>query len=136
MLGVFDPSPGGARAFAAPAAESGSAEPVSLTLDPATGMRLAMAEDGASQEADTEKPKPMDEPKITVTKVTGDGSEAAAKKKSGPKKDSFAFVKDWPFWVIVGGVVVAGVAVFMIYRNANQPEPCGSRFTSGCFGEQ
>jgi hypothetical protein len=71
-----------------------------------------------------------DEVKLTVTK----GNEA--KKPPPPASgDSFAFVKDWPFWVIVGGVVVASAATYMIVRNSNQPHSClGDTFPGGCHG--
>jgi len=88
--------------------------------------RVVAAEEGASQEADTEKPKAMDD------------QAATAKAKSAPKaaepEDPYAFLKDWPFWVIVGGAVIAGAATYMLVKNANDVAPCGARYTSGCFG--
>jgi hypothetical protein len=86
--------------------------------------------DGAAQEEDKEKPTSMDEqakPKVTP--------EAAAAAKQPPKEeDSFAFVKDWPFWVIVGGVIVAAAGGYMIYRNSNTESPCAAVYNQGCFG--
>jgi len=101
---------------------------VNLRIDPSAATRVLAADEGASQEPDAEKPKAMD-----------DQASAAAAKAAGPKKpeapeDKFAFAKDWPFWVIVGGVVVAGAATFMLVRNANDTPPCGARYTAGCFG--
>jgi uncharacterized membrane protein len=104
---------------------------VNLRIDPSAATRVLAADEGASQEPDSEKPKAMD-----------DQASAAAAKAAGPKKpgapeapeDKFAFAKDWPFWVIVGGVVVAGAATFMLVRNANDTPPCGARYTAGCFG--
>src|SRR3982750_2569080 len=76
-LGLLTFSVGGQRALAAAgdAGESTAAtaaaarpRPVDLRLDDRAAARLAMAE-GAAQEADTEKPRPMgDEPTVTVTK--------------------------------------------------------------------
>jgi uncharacterized membrane protein len=119
-------------ALASPAlgALSRTAE-VNLRIDPSAATRVLAADEGASQEPDAEKPKAMD-----------DQASAAAAKAAGPKKagaaeapeDKFAFAKDWPFWVIVGGVVVAGAATFMLVRNANDTPPCGARYTAGCFG--
>src|SRR4051794_13983442 len=57
-----------------------------------------------------------DEIKMTVTK----GPAGATPKKEPGSDDTFAFVKDWPFWAAVGGVVIVGAAIFMINRNSNQ----------------
>jgi hypothetical protein len=116
--GVFEPQ------------STGTSGPVKLGLDSRTAGRLLALEGGA---ADTETPKAMDKPdemKLTVTKGTD------IKRPAEPeKKDSFAFVKDWPFWVIVGGVVVASAATYMIVRNNNQPHAClADTFNAGCYG--
>src|SRR5262245_44700744 len=78
VLYILGPTTGGGRAFAAAPDQAGVARPVTLRLDAETATRLALAEEGAAQESDTEKPRPMDEPKVTVTKVKGDGSDAEA----------------------------------------------------------
>ncbi|HEX2657837.1 MAG TPA: hypothetical protein VHU40_06180 [Polyangia bacterium] len=122
-------TPGAVDAFTA----SPSAGQVNLGLDSRTaGRLLADARGGAS---DDESPKAMDtkpdEMKLTVTKGN-DIKKPAATDSSG---DKFAFVKDWPFWVIVGGVVVAGAATYMIVRNNNQGHSClADTFTGGCHG--
>ena len=115
------------------AASTSAGSKVNLGLDSRTaGRLLADAKEGA---ADEETPKAMDtkpdEMKLTVTK----GSEAKKPVAAESGKDSFAFVKDWPFWVIVGGVVVASAATYMIVRNNNQPHAClADTFTGGCHG--
>jgi hypothetical protein len=121
--GVFEPLSGG------------TGSKVNLGLDSRMAGRLLADSKGleGGGAADTETPKAMDKPdevKLTVTK----GSDI--KRPAEPeKKDSFAFVKDWPFWVIVGGVVVAGAATYMIVRNSNQPHAClADTFNAGCFG--
>lgn len=112
---------------------SPSAGQVNLGLDSRTaGRLLADARGGA---ADEESPKAMDtkpdEMKLTVTKGT-DVKKPAASESNG---DSFAFVKDWPFWVIVGGVVVASAATYMIVRNSNTAHSClADTFPGGCYG--
>lgn len=99
--------------------------PVNLRMDASTATRILAIEEGASQENDSEKPKTMADQ--GAPKPTGKAVEPAPESK-------FAFVKDWPFWVIVGGVVVAGVATYMLVKNANDTPPCGARYTAGCFG--
>src|SRR3569623_2118494 len=69
-----------------------------------------------------------DDMKLTVTR--GDGQ----KKKPADSGDSLAFLKDWPFWAIVGGVVLAGAATFMIVENHNQKHACGAVYDGCCFG--
>src|SRR3569623_1141416 len=83
--------------------------------------------DKASGEAGEGAAK-SDEVKLTVTR--GDGQ----KKKPADSGDSLAFLKDWPFWAIVGGVVLAGAATFMIVENHNQKHACGAVYDGCCFG--
>lgn len=99
--------------------------PLNLRVDPSAARRILAVDEGASQENDTEKPKAMEDQ--AAPKPTGKPVAAAPESK-------FAFVKDWPFWVIVGGVVVASVATYMLVKNANDTPPCGARYTAGCFG--
>jgi hypothetical protein len=131
------PDPGGDR-IQDPGGAGAVRRPGLGTLDlslRAESARLALAGEGAAQESDTEKPKAIDEPRVTVTK--GDGSAAApAQQQTRGDPNKFKFLKEWPFWVIVGGVVIAGIATVMIVRNANQEAPCNPSFTSGCFGEK
>lgn len=101
---------------------------LNLRIDAPTATRVLALEEGASQAPDSEKPKAMDD------QATAAASKAAGPKKPEPPEDKFAFAKEWPFWVIVGGVVVAGAATFMLVRNANDTPPCGARYTAGCFG--
>jgi hypothetical protein len=103
---------------------------VNLRLDRAGATRV-MAELGGGQASDTEKPKSMDE-KATEP---APGS-ASAVKKEAPPPDPYGFLKDWPFWVIVGGVVIAGAATYMLLRNSNEQGPCAPQFSGGCFGER
>lgn len=102
-----------------------------LDLDNAAATRvLAQASavpEGAAQESDADSPKTV-EPKKPV-----DPNTAAAKKEK-PPEDPFAMLKDWPFWVIVGSVVLAGAGTYMLLRNSNETPPCGDAFTAGCFG--
>jgi hypothetical protein len=112
--------------FASPWAGGGTAPAlVNLRVDPSAARRILAADEGASQENDTEKPKAMEDQ--AAPKATGKVAEP-------PPESKFAFVKDWPFWVIVGGVVVASVATYMLVKNANDTPPCGARYTAGCFG--
>jgi hypothetical protein len=102
----------------------------------AAGRMLADAKDADPSVPGTEddKGKPgekSDEIKMTVTK----GPANASPKKAAGSDDTFAFVKDWPFWVAVGGVVIVGAAVFFINRNSNQEHSCQSGvYPAGCFG--
>jgi hypothetical protein len=127
-------------AWANPAAEdavaaSGSGA-VNLHLDGRTAGRLLAAGDSeASPEGDKisdDKDKPAeksDEIKLTVTK----GAQVKKQPAAG-SDDSLAFLKDWPFWAIVGGVVLAGAATFMIVENHNQKHACNAMYDGGCFG--
>lgn len=98
---------------------------VNLHIEPSAAGRILAIEEGASQEADTEKPKSMNDQAAP---------RAAVAKPVEQPEDKLAFLKDWPFWVIVGGAVVAGVATYMLVKNANEVSPCGARYNSGCFG--
>jgi len=99
---------------------------VNLRLDAVAATRV-MAAEGAAQENDNDAPKPME--KVTVTK------KAAGEKPPEPPKDRFAFAKDWPFWVIVGGVLIAAGGTYMLLRNGNSTPACDhGTYTSGCFG--
>jgi len=118
-----------APALAAPALGTLSrTTEVNLRIDPSTATRVLAAEEGAAQEPDTEKPKAMDD------QAAATSARAAGPVKPAEPEDKLAFLKDWPFWVIVGGVVVAGAATYMLVRNANDTPPCGARYTAGCFG--
>lgn len=108
----------------------GRAAAVTLRLTPGAATRVLAELSGAAQESDAEKPKSMEEQ--TAPPPVAAGSAARAKKEAVPP-DQFAFLKDWPFWVIVGGVVVAGVGGYMLLRNSNQTAPCAPQFTAGCF---
>jgi hypothetical protein len=104
---------------------------VDLRLDGATAGRLL----AQSQESDNEKPKPEEKPddmKVTVTKGGADSSKKAA--APAASEDSFAFLKDWPFWVITGGVIIVGVATYMIVRNSNEKHSCPTLDDAGCYG--
>ena len=111
------------------------ARPVDLHLDDGAAARLAMAESGAAQETDTEKPRPMgEEPTVTVTKRNPGDKEPADKTPARvPEKNRYGFLKSWPFWVIVGGGIVATVALVVLLRNSSEKTPCGMQFDSGCF---
>jgi len=121
-------------AEASPDARAFAPGALDLRLDGPTARRL-LAE---SQEADTEKQKTdedraeSDKMKVTVTKVAP-GEKGPAAPPSG-EPDKLAFLKDWPFWVIVGGVVIAGVATYMIVQNSSSKHPCSAMFDAGCFG--
>jgi len=139
MLGaLLCPAP----AWATPA-EVTSTAPVTpalnLRLDGRVAGRLLAASDSDSLEGGGDKASDAkaegadsagksDDLKLTVTR--GDGQ----KKKSADSGDSMAFLKDWPFWAIVGGVVLAGAATFMIVENHNQKHACGAVYDAGCFG--
>ncbi len=105
---------------------------VNLRLERAGATRVLAELSGASQEGDSEKPKSM-EAQANTEPAPG---AAAAVKKEAPPPDPYAFVKDWPFWVIVGGVVIAGAATYMLLRNSNEQGPCSPTFNGGCFGER
>jgi hypothetical protein len=123
------------------AQHSAIASPVDLRLDRAGATRVMAqasgeaggAPAGAAQEEDTQSPKSMEEQAQEVT-VTKRPAGSSAKKKEEPPQDRFAFVKDWPFWVIVGGVLVAGVGGYILLKNSNQDGPCAPQFNGGCFG--
>ncbi len=105
-----------------------SAGSVNLRLNAVAASRVIAAE-GAAQENDNDMPKA--EPKVTVTK------RAAGEKAPEPPKDRFAVFKDWPFWVIVGGVIIAAGGTYMLLRNANSTPACDTgTFNSGCFGSR
>lgn len=103
--------------------------PVNLHLDlDNTAATRVLAQEGAAQESDTDAPKSVE------PKKPADPNTAGVKKEKAPE-DPFAMVKDWPFWVIVGGVVLVGAAGYMLLRNSNQTPPCDSgKFDAGCFG--
>jgi hypothetical protein len=108
---------------------------VNLRLDGARATRVLADLSGAAQEDDPDKPRSMEEQANAPSRKAAPGTSAAVKKEA-PPPDSFAFVKDWPFWVIVGGVLVAGVAGFVLLRNSNQDGPCAPQFNAGCFGDR
>jgi hypothetical protein len=130
-------------AWASPALEAPASVParaVNLRLDSRTaGRLLAESGSGASSTEDDsggDKSKTgdnagekSDEPKLTVTKA-----DKAAKKPAADSGDNLAFLKDWPFWAIVGGVVIAGAATYMIVQNHNQKHACSAIYDAGCFG--
>jgi hypothetical protein len=125
-------------AMAAPARQGNTTvRAINLHLD-AEAARVALAESGAAQEADSEKPRSMDTPAppATATDGTGATSSVAAQPRPAGKPDKFGFVKEWPFWVIVGGVLIAGIATYMIVRNSNTEAPCADRFNGGCWGSR
>jgi len=115
---------------------AGRSSAVNLNLDRAAATRV-MADlsggtpTGAAQEEDKEKPRSMDE---QSTMEPGKKAAPTVKKEAPPPEDKMAFVKDWPFWVIVGGVVIAGAAGYMLLRNSNQESPCAPQFHGNCFG--
>lgn len=102
---------------------------VNLRLDGASATRVMADLSGAAQEDDGEKPKSMEE----KAKAEPAPNAAAAAKKEKPPEDKFAFVKDWPFWVIVGGAVILVGGGIMLFRNSNQKAPCAIDFNAGCF---
>ncbi|HEY8927230.1 MAG TPA: hypothetical protein VIU64_22760 [Polyangia bacterium] len=145
LAGLLLVTVGGTPAFATPSVEGASARSqdtpaaerkVELRLDGrAAGRLLAETKESDGSGADDkskadEKPgdKGDDGIKMTVTK----GAPPAA--KSTGSEDTFAFVKDWPFWAIVGGVVIVGASVYMINRNSSQDRNCPSVYNAGCFG--
>lgn len=117
-------------AVASPSVDVGTPEhaAVNLRLTQRSAVRVIADLSGAAQEPDAEKPKSMEEQAALKAKAS-----AAAAKKEPPPPDPFAILKDWPFWVIVGGVVIAGVGGYMLLRNSNEKAPCDARFTAGCF---
>jgi uncharacterized membrane protein len=129
ILGVFLAPIVERTAAASPSTEVAErAAAVDLRLTQRSVVRVLADLSGAAQEADAEKPKSMEEQAAGKAKPA-----AAAVKKEAPPPDPYAFVKDWPFWVIVGGVVIAGVGGYMLLRNSNDKAPCDARFTAGCF---
>jgi hypothetical protein len=89
--------------------------------------------DPSAPATEEDKGKPgekSDEIKMTVSK----GPATGPKKGASGSDDTFAFVKDWPFWAAVGGVIIVGAAVFMINRNSNQDHTCPGVYNAGCFG--
>ena len=96
---------------------AGDAEPSAVGGEKLSDDKPAGEEGGAKS----------DEMKLTVSRGTGE-------KKKEPSGDSTAFLKDWPFWAIVGGVILAGAATFMIVENHNQKHACGAVYDGGCFG--
>jgi hypothetical protein len=102
---------------------------LNLRLNQSGATRVLAELGGAAQEEDKEKPRSMDAP----APLPKSARNAAAVKKEAPPPDRFAFVKDWPFWVIVGGVVLAGVGGYMLLRNSNDKAPCAPQFNAGCF---
>jgi len=126
-----------APAHATPADATAAKPAVNLRLDGRVAGRLLAASDTDSLEGGektgdakegAEGAGKSDDMKLTVTR--GDGQ----KKKPADSGDSLAFLKDWPFWAIVGGVVLAGAATFMIVENHNQKHACGAVYDAGCFG--
>lgn len=115
---------------------AGRVNAINLNLDHAAATRV-MADlsqgtpSGAAQEADTEKPRSMEEQEKLEP---GKKPAPTAVKKEAPPPDTFAFVHDWPFWVIVGGVVIAAAAGYMLLRNSNQESPCAPQFSGNCLG--
>lgn len=103
-----------------------------LNLDNASATR-ALAQEGAAPEGAAQE-SDGDMPKTVQPKKEADSGNAAAIKKEKAPEDPFAFVKDWPFWVIVGGVVLVGAAGYMLLRNSNDTGPCNAAFDAGCFG--
>jgi hypothetical protein len=84
----------------------------------------------ATEDDKGKPPEKSDEIKMTVTK----GPAGATQQKAPGSDDTFAFMKDWPFWAAVGGVVIVGAAIFMINRNSNQNHSCSAVYSAGCFG--
>lgn len=129
---LANPAAGGPVAAAAAFAPSGP----NLRLDGrAAGRMLADAKDAdpaapATEDDKGKPPEKSDEIKMTVTK----GPAGAGPKPATGSDDTFAFVKDWPFWAAVGGVVIVGAAIFMINRNSNQEHSCSATYNAGCFG--
>lgn len=120
------------RAGASPRGDIGAeARPaaVNLRLNQGAATRVMAELSGSAQESDTEKPKPMGEDPA----ATQPPAQAAAVKKEAPPPDKFGFVKEWPFWVIVGGVVIASIGGYMLLRNSNQKAPCSADFNAGCY---
>jgi uncharacterized membrane protein len=103
---------------------------VNLRLDGTSARRVMADLSGAAQEDDSEKPKSMEEKAKPPEPAAG---TAAAAKKEKPPEDPFAFVKDWPFWVIVGGAVILVAGGYMLLRNSNDKAPCPMDFKAGCF---
>ena len=136
---------GGAPAFATPSVEGAGARSrnapaldrtVELRLDGRTAGRLLAETKESDASGGGDKAKADETPgekgddgvKTTVTK----GAPPAS--KSTGSEDTFAFVKDWPFWAIVGGVVIVGASVYMINRNSSQDRACPGVYNAGCFG--
>ena len=131
ILGLFLAPIVARPAAASPSVEVGAPDrtaAVNLRLTQKSAVRVMADLSGAAQEPDAEKPKSMEEQAALKSKA-----QAAAAKKAPPPPDPFAIVKDWPFWVIVGGVIIAGVGGYMLLRNSNEKAPCDARFTAGCF---
>ena len=129
---------GGPVAAVAAFSSSGPNGPSSpnLRLDGrAAGRLLADAKEAdpsapATEDDKGKPPEKSDEIKMTVTK----GPAGAGPKQAAGSDDTFAFLKDWPFWAAVGGVVIVGAAVFLINRNSNQEHSCSATYNAGCFG--
>lgn len=102
---------------------------VNLRLTPGSATRVMAELSGAAQESDGQNPKSMEAQAAPPPVVPN----AAGVKKEAPPPDQFGFLKDWPFWVIVGGVVVAGIGGYMLLHNSNQKAPCAPQFNAGCF---
>lgn len=105
---------------------------------PASSAELHLSESAAArialgdQEGDTEKPKAM--------KTSNDEAAEAAARQNQPRKQAaepgstWDFLKDWPFWVIVGGVAVVAVGSIVIYKNTRPDDSCPALDTAGCYG--
>ena len=118
------------QALASPNLRPSRPSELNLRLDQTTATRVLSELEGSAQESDTEKPRSMDAPAVRK-------KSANAPAKAPPPEDKFAFVKDWPFWVIVGGVVLAGVGGYMLWNNSNQKAPCDmTSFVLGCQGSR
>ena len=110
-------------------ARAGRPVSVDLRLNRVTATRV-MAQEGAAQADDGEKPKSMEE----KAKDAPNPNAAAAAKAEPVPEDKFAFVKDWPFWVIVGGAVLLLGGGYYLLSNSNQKPPCDMQeFPGGCF---
>jgi hypothetical protein len=127
----------GATAFATPtgsAPGSLAASPASpnLGLDARSAVRLLAEADGKASEAPADDAKPAD--KSSETKLTGTKGGDAPKQAAAGQNDTFAVVKDWPFWAIVGSVIIVGASVYMIDGKGNQEHSCPGVYNAGCFG--
>ena len=108
-------------------AHRGPAPAAELHLSESAAARIALGD----QEGDTEKPKAM---KTSSDEATEAAARQNQTRKQATPDSTWDFLKDWPFWVIVGGVAVVAVGSIIIYKNTRPDDSCPALDTAGCYG--